>query len=90
MSRGEGYLPTFSDKKWCSQGHVMLTTAPTCQTCQNAVAVIASDLLEQLHLGLLPALAPDPLIGRSHGICHDCGGPADTSICAGCLMQRGA
>lgn len=63
MSRAEGYLPTTT---WCDQGHVMLAATPVCPTCWNTVAVIASDLLEQLHLGLLPALDPDPLIGRTH------------------------
>ena len=51
-------IPTYQDKTWCDQGHVMRTSAPTCPECQNATAVIASDLLEQLHLGLIRALDP--------------------------------
>ena len=75
-------VPTFHSKTWCDQGHVMDVDAPACPQCRNATAVIASDLLEQLYLGLIPALDP--------GTCKDCGGPASFSICDACLTQRGA
>jgi len=45
----------------------MLITSPACPECRNATAVICSDLLEQLHLGLLLALEPDPLIECTQG-----------------------
>ncbi len=57
--------PTFADKTWCDQGHVMTIGAP-CGVCRDTMAVIASDLLEQLNLGLLEALEGEPLIGRTH------------------------
>ena len=59
-------LGGFHDKAWCDQGHVVSIHARACPQCQNTMAVIASDLLEQLNLGLLEALEGEPLIGRAH------------------------
>lgn len=47
--------PSFFDKTWCDQGHMIPIGAP-CPVCQNTMAVIASDLLKQLDLGQLEAL----------------------------------
>ena len=61
---------------------MMNVDAPACTTCTTAIAELLSDVLERLHLGLIPALDP--------ATCHDCGGPASFSICDACLTQRGA
>ena len=74
--------PTYHSKTWCDQGHMMNVDAPACPTCTTAIAELLSDVLERLHLGLIPALDP--------ATCHDCGGPAPFSICDACLTQRGA
>ena len=59
-------VPTFHSKTWCDQGHVMDVDAPACSQCRNATAVIASDLLEQLHLGLIRALEPQAPYGMTY------------------------
>lgn len=74
-----------------------------CTACDNRVATPTPDGACPLYRpdrtpchGVLeldnvaPMTRTDPLIGRVHGVCHDCGLRADSGICADCLMQRGA